>query len=574
MPGTSDGSLGRTRLIYLVVLAALGLLPGLGSSARLTYHEAFVAQGAREMLNSGNWAYPTIGGLPWLEKPPLPWWLVAMLGHFTGTVNETVARFPSALAAIGLVVGIGVLAAHHYGPGIGLLAGAIQATTAWTVLRGRLAEADVLLTCLIVWAIVAFDRLLSNQISKSSADICTLRRYWCHWRWAFLIFLGTSALVKGIGFGVVLITAVTGGILLWQRDGVALRRLKVPVGWTLAAILALAWPLYMIAQHGQAALSLWTTHVWARLIRQEGPGPFAGESWWEYIAALLMQALPWTPLAVVGAWHSVRRVLGHSQAWKSWPVCAISARVVAGDRLLWVWAVLPLSLLAIAPVKNAHYAISAQAPWSIWAALALARLGTRLRMQGYNRRALLLAVRLGFTGLALTYGLGLWVFGSWFSRRGMEWAFYEAVGQKIPSGMHMALFYDDWDRDPYSTPFGSIPHDLAVRLFYLSRSVCWHNGLTLGRPNDHVLGKCSASSLALSASDNKAVTAQDGGFAVIGRDRDLPILEQLGQVDVVLRGPNVRQDRAYAVFRITPKPHDDRFAGGPGLQAIDKQIVK
>ena len=155
------------RLACLVVLSALTLLPGLGSSGRLTYHEAFVAQGAREILDSGDWGYPTIGGLPWLEKPPLPWWLVAALGHCAGGVNETVARLPSALAATGLVLGVAVLAARHYGPGIGLLAGAIQATTVWTVMRGRLAEADILLACLITWAIVAFDRILTNAAAEA-----------------------------------------------------------------------------------------------------------------------------------------------------------------------------------------------------------------------------------------------------------------------------------------------------------------------------------------------------------------------------------------------------------------------
>ena len=48
-------------------------------------------------------------------------------GAFAGGVNETVARLPSALAAIGLVLGVAVLAARHYGPSIGLLAGAVQA---------------------------------------------------------------------------------------------------------------------------------------------------------------------------------------------------------------------------------------------------------------------------------------------------------------------------------------------------------------------------------------------------------------------------------------------------------------
>src|SRR5271156_7226475 len=110
MPGTD---LGASKLTYLVILSSLVLLPGLGGSGRLTYHEAFVAQGAREILASGNWGYPTIGGLPWLEKPPLPWWLVSSLAYWTGGVTESVARFPSALAAMMLALGIAALAAHH-----------------------------------------------------------------------------------------------------------------------------------------------------------------------------------------------------------------------------------------------------------------------------------------------------------------------------------------------------------------------------------------------------------------------------------------------------------------------------
>ena len=38
----------------------------------------------------------------------------------------------------------------------------------------------------------------------------------------------------------------------------------------------------------------------------------------------------------------------------------------------------------------------------------------------------------------------------------------------------LALLYDDWDRNPYTSPFGAFPHDLAVRLFYLGRPASWH----------------------------------------------------------------------------------------------------
>ena len=537
MPGAR---LGGMSLVCLVVLSALALLPGLDSSGRLTYHEAFVAQGAREILDSGNWEYPTIGGLPWLEKPPLPWWLVAALGYCAGGVNETVARLPSALAAMGLVLGVALLAARHYGLSIGLLAGAIQATTAWTVMRGRLAEADVLLACLVTWAIVAFDRVLASTAAPSLEGSGDSAECWRLWRWAFLVLLGVTALVKGIGFGAVLILSVVAGVLFWQRDLVSLRRLRLPAGWALAAVIALSWPLFMVARHGYGALSLWTMHVSDRLIRHQGPGPFAGEPWWEYVPGLLAQALPWTPLALTGAWWSLVRAVKRGEDQKCSVKVQIPAVVVAGDRLLWVWAIVPLGLLALAPVKNAHYAISTQVPWSIWAALALSRLSEWPRLWGYDRIAVIRAGRVGFVALAMTYGLGFWLLGPWFDRRGVEWAFYETAGRQIPAGMPLTLLYDDWDRNPYGSPFGLIPHDLAVRLFYLGRSACWHIGPgSLLAPDD----------------------IEGAPFAVIGRDRDLPSLEQFGLVEVVARGPSVRRDRTYSLFRIMRGPADVRSAG-------------
>lgn len=37
---------------------------------------------AREMLSSGNWVTPTINGVPFLDKPPLYYWLEATSMHF------------------------------------------------------------------------------------------------------------------------------------------------------------------------------------------------------------------------------------------------------------------------------------------------------------------------------------------------------------------------------------------------------------------------------------------------------------------------------------------------------------
>src|SRR5262249_59987760 len=66
------GHPGMIRLACLLALSAVVWLPGLGGWERLSYHEAFVAQGAREMLDSGAWANPTIGGGPRRGEPPPP----------------------------------------------------------------------------------------------------------------------------------------------------------------------------------------------------------------------------------------------------------------------------------------------------------------------------------------------------------------------------------------------------------------------------------------------------------------------------------------------------------------------
>jgi len=170
----------------------------------------------------------------------------------------------------------------------------------------------------------------------------------------------------------------------------------------------------------------------------------------------------------------------------------------------------------------------------------LSRLSERFRLRGYDRVAVIRAGRIGFVALAMTYGLGLWLLGPWFDRRGVEWAFYEAAGRQIPAAMPLTLLYDDWDRNPYESPFGRIPHDLAVRLFYLSRSACWQIG--------------PGSLLAHEETEGAP-------FAVIGRDRDLPSLKQLGLVEIVARGPSLRRDRTYSLFRVSRGPAEVRSAG-------------
>src|SRR4051794_17633023 len=85
---TADRGVPVESVAAVVALALLSLGTALRRAGRLTYHEAIVAQGAREMLATGDLLVPTIGGRPWLEKPPLVHWLGAPAGGAAGGGGE------------------------------------------------------------------------------------------------------------------------------------------------------------------------------------------------------------------------------------------------------------------------------------------------------------------------------------------------------------------------------------------------------------------------------------------------------------------------------------------------------
>src|SRR5690349_6434386 len=102
---TSQKSLKHTD--YLVLCLFCFLLFGISVAAgrRLTGHESVLPQSAREMLGNHDWLIPRMGGLPWLERPPLPAWIVAGIdAAFGDAANHRVARSAPALLALVVIL--------------------------------------------------------------------------------------------------------------------------------------------------------------------------------------------------------------------------------------------------------------------------------------------------------------------------------------------------------------------------------------------------------------------------------------------------------------------------------------
>jgi len=132
--GPQSGSATREKarsaaLAALLLGAAIIFLAGLGWLPLVERDEALYAEAAREMVASGDWITPRVNGVPFLEKPPLYYWM-AGVSYQLFRVSPFAARLPSALSAILTVMLVFSVGSRVWGWRAGLLGGVALATSA------------------------------------------------------------------------------------------------------------------------------------------------------------------------------------------------------------------------------------------------------------------------------------------------------------------------------------------------------------------------------------------------------------------------------------------------------------
>src|SRR5215475_3617572 len=95
----------RTDFLLLAGFSTFLFFYGIAQFGLIGADEPRYAQVAREMFERNDWITPTLGGQPWLEKPPLYYWQ-AMLVYRALGVSDAAARIPSGLDAAALVVAV------------------------------------------------------------------------------------------------------------------------------------------------------------------------------------------------------------------------------------------------------------------------------------------------------------------------------------------------------------------------------------------------------------------------------------------------------------------------------------
>lgn len=134
---------------------------------------------AIEMAVSGDWLHPMLGGLPRMEKPPLPYWLTAPLIDFFGTsftngIQLFIARIPAISCSVLTVIATYLIGKKLYSAKVALFAALLLAVAPPFKVEGMMLKADIIYLAAATWATYFYLLRYSGNRSRTNQAAAAL----------------------------------------------------------------------------------------------------------------------------------------------------------------------------------------------------------------------------------------------------------------------------------------------------------------------------------------------------------------------------------------------------------------
>ncbi len=291
---------------------------------------------AREMLVTGDLLVPRLGGDPYLEKPPLCYWLVVGAYRAGGGPSETAARAVPAIAGVLTILLTFFFARSLLGESTAKLAALVLLTSFLFFYIARRSMIDMPLTLATTLATVGLHRGITGQ-GRARLP------------WLVLGYAGLAAAVlfKGVvGAGIPGLAAL--GWIAARRDWKGVLRHHLVPGVALALVPVGLWVAALHARLGAAAVREFV--LVNNVLRFVGGASKGHDNpIWYYPPRLLMDMAPWSvllPFALAAALAAPARRRGEVHD-------------------LMTWFARPLVLLSIASTKRGLYLLPIYPPAAI-----------------------------------------------------------------------------------------------------------------------------------------------------------------------------------------------------------------
>lgn len=267
-------------LLFIAAFAAMFF--NLGTYGLFEPHEAHFAGVGREMLLRGDWVTPHLNGAPYLNKPPLLYWMIATSYALFG-INEWAARLPLALIGLGGVAVAWQWARELWGLRAGrIAAGLLVSSTGWYLFSHQL-MIDLLLTALYFATLYALWKALLEPDR-------TLR-------WVFVyVLLGLSVMAKG-PVAILFYASVFGVYALFvQRDFGLLWRCRPLMGIAIMLALTVPWALMVESRVPGVLRYMIVNENLKRVVDERWPPDYSvvKVSPLEFLVVALIWLAPWS----------------------------------------------------------------------------------------------------------------------------------------------------------------------------------------------------------------------------------------------------------------------------------------
>jgi 4-amino-4-deoxy-L-arabinose transferase-like glycosyltransferase len=324
----------RADVLLLAGFCAFLFFYGLGQFGLIGADEPRYAQVAREMLDRHDWITPTLGGQPWLEKPPLYYWQT-MLAYSLFGVRDVAARVPSVIDATILVVAVYLFF--------------------WIFRRG--VEVDAALITASCAGIIGYARAASTDMPLAATFGVGMLAWWA-WRESekkiyltlFYLCMALGVLAKGpIAplLAAVIIALYAGAAREWR---VIFRTLWFP-GVLLFCAIVLPWYFAVQLRNPQFFREFILQHNLARFSSNlyHHPEPF-----WYYVPVMALALMPWTVFVIAAFVERIRLWWADRTSANTDPDLELQFGVFAC-----CWLIVPVAFFSISQSKLPGYILPA-----------------------------------------------------------------------------------------------------------------------------------------------------------------------------------------------------------------------
>ena len=374
-PGRSSSRDVMLDIAWLVGLGLLFMATGLGLRDPWPPDEPRFALVAQDMLRTGDWLIPRVGGDLYADKPPLFFWLIAVATSLTGSLRVGFL-LPSLLAGLGTLLLTYDLLRRVRGREVGLAAAFVLLLTFQFVWQARQAQIDAVLCFFTTLSLYG---LLRHHCLGPA-------RGWYLVGWAAA---GLGVITKGVGFLPLL--ALVPFVLLARRGWpAAVKRVgSLGVAGVAAMLVAIGlWfvPMIVATSAGGELLDYRNEILFHQTLTRYADAWHHHAPVYYYFVEII--PLFWLPLIALVPW-----------LWPRW-------RAAFRDRdtmtaVLLAWVVIVVLFFTASSGKRGLYVLPAVPALAMAAGPWLPEL---LRARGPRRLAFVLAcVLTGFAGLAAAY---------------------------------------------------------------------------------------------------------------------------------------------------------------------------